>query len=358
MDYPVGPRRPRRRARSCRRSSTRRSKRPAVATRGSATPWASACAAPRSSPAARASSRSASCGRSSPPRRSGASCSASPAPAPTSPARRPARCATVTQWIVNGSKIWTSQAHESSYGLLLARTDPDAPKHKGLTAFIVDMHEPGVEVRGIRSMAGASGFNEVFFTDSVVPDAMRVGEVGEGWRVGQRHADERAGVDRQRGRAAGFRSRSPPRSTAWQRRARPEPGAARPPDAALGRRRGAPPRQPPRARRSARRACPAPRVRSSSCCRAACSSTCAELVVDLMGPAGTLLPSPTPANRSTSARRGATTRCCRSCGSQAATIAGGTTADPEEHHRRAGARPARVNRGSTPNTPWSQIPRN
>jgi alkylation response protein AidB-like acyl-CoA dehydrogenase len=87
------------------------------------------------------------------------------------------------QWIVNGSKIWTSQAHLSRFGLLLARTDPDAPKHKGLTAFIVDMHQPGVEVRGIRSMAGASGFNEVFFTDAVVPDAMRVGEVGEGWRV-------------------------------------------------------------------------------------------------------------------------------------------------------------------------------
>ena len=86
----------RRRARRCRRSSTKRSKRPVVATRGSATPWASACAGRRSSPAGRASSRSASCGRSSPPRRSGASCSANPARAPTSPASRPARCATAT----------------------------------------------------------------------------------------------------------------------------------------------------------------------------------------------------------------------------------------------------------------------
>jgi alkylation response protein AidB-like acyl-CoA dehydrogenase len=87
------------------------------------------------------------------------------------------------QWVVNGQKIWTSLAHRARWGLLLARTDPEAPKHKGLTAYIVDMHQPGVEVRPIRSMAGASGFNEVYFTDAVVPDAMRVGEVGEGWRV-------------------------------------------------------------------------------------------------------------------------------------------------------------------------------
>ena len=108
------------------------------------------------------------------------------------------------EWVVNGSKIWTSMAHQAKWGLLLARTDPEAPKHKGLTAFIIDMHQPEVDVRPIRSMAGASGFNEVFFTDAKVPDSMRVGDVGDGWRVGQRHADERAGLDRQRGRAAGL----------------------------------------------------------------------------------------------------------------------------------------------------------
>jgi len=86
-------------------------------------------------------------------------------------------------WIVNGSKIWTSRAHEATWGLLLARTDPDAPKHKGLTAFIVDMRQPGVDVRPIRSMAGASGFNEVFFTEARVPDSLRIGDVGDGWRV-------------------------------------------------------------------------------------------------------------------------------------------------------------------------------
>lgn len=87
------------------------------------------------------------------------------------------------QWVVNGQKIWTSLAHLARWGLLLARTDPDAPKHKGLTAFIIDMAQPGVDVRPIRSMAGASGFNEVYFTDAVVPDTMRVGDVGDGWRV-------------------------------------------------------------------------------------------------------------------------------------------------------------------------------
>ena len=87
------------------------------------------------------------------------------------------------EWVVNGSKIWTSMAHQAKWGLLLARTDPDAPKHKGLTAFIIDMHQPAVDVRPIRSMAGASGFNEVFFTDAKVPESMRVGDVGDGWRV-------------------------------------------------------------------------------------------------------------------------------------------------------------------------------
>jgi alkylation response protein AidB-like acyl-CoA dehydrogenase len=88
------------------------------------------------------------------------------------------------QWVINGQKVWTSSAHLARWGLLLARTDPDAPKHRGLTAFIVDMHGPGVEIRPLRQMSGASGFNEVFFTNAVVPDELRLGAPGEGWRVG------------------------------------------------------------------------------------------------------------------------------------------------------------------------------
>lgn len=86
-------------------------------------------------------------------------------------------------WVVNGQKVWTSMAHQASVGMLLARTDPEAPKHKGLTFFLLDMDTPGVDVRPLRHMAGESEFNEVFLTDVRIPDANRVGDVGEGWRV-------------------------------------------------------------------------------------------------------------------------------------------------------------------------------
>ena len=87
------------------------------------------------------------------------------------------------QWVINGQKVWTSGAQNSKWGLLLARTDPDAPKHKGLTMFIVDMHGPGVEIRPLRQMSGGAHFNEVYFTDARTPDDLRVGEPGQGWSV-------------------------------------------------------------------------------------------------------------------------------------------------------------------------------
>ena len=87
------------------------------------------------------------------------------------------------EWVVNGQKVWTTLAHMSRWGLLLARTDPEAPKHKGMTYFIVDMHGPGVEVRPLRQITGEAEFNEVYFTDARIPDEMRLGDVGEGWRV-------------------------------------------------------------------------------------------------------------------------------------------------------------------------------
>jgi alkylation response protein AidB-like acyl-CoA dehydrogenase len=87
------------------------------------------------------------------------------------------------EWVINGQKVWTSGAHYSDYGLLLARTDPDVPKHKGLTMFWIDMKAPGIEVRPIHQMSGASNFNEVYFTDLRIKDSQRVGTVGEGWRV-------------------------------------------------------------------------------------------------------------------------------------------------------------------------------
>lgn len=86
-------------------------------------------------------------------------------------------------WTVNGGKVWTTMAHIARRGLLLARTSSDQPRHNGITAFIVDMTSPGVEVRPLRQMTGDAEFNEVFLTDVVVPDADRVGEVNGGWRV-------------------------------------------------------------------------------------------------------------------------------------------------------------------------------
>lgn len=87
------------------------------------------------------------------------------------------------EWIVNGQKIWTTGAQISDYGLLLARTDFSAPKHKGLTMFYLAMTSPGVLVKPIKQASGASGFNEVFFTNVRIPDSQRVGEVGQGWQV-------------------------------------------------------------------------------------------------------------------------------------------------------------------------------
>ena len=86
-------------------------------------------------------------------------------------------------WLVSGQKVWTTGAHYSDYGLLLARSDFDVPKHQGLTMFWVDMRAPGIDIRAIRQMTGRSEFNEVYLSDVMITDDQRIGPVGEGWKV-------------------------------------------------------------------------------------------------------------------------------------------------------------------------------
>ena len=86
-------------------------------------------------------------------------------------------------WVINGQKIWTSGAHYSDYGVIVVRTDPTVPKHKGLSYFYIDMKAPGVEIKPIKQLTGDSDFNEVYFTDVRVSDSQRLGEVGQGWQV-------------------------------------------------------------------------------------------------------------------------------------------------------------------------------
>ena len=88
-------------------------------------------------------------------------------------------------WVVNGQKVWTSMAHEAAWAILMVRTDPAVPKHAGMTYFLCDMKAPGVQVRPLRQITGEAEFNEVFLTDVRIGDDLRLGEVGDGWRIAQ-----------------------------------------------------------------------------------------------------------------------------------------------------------------------------
>ena len=178
------------------------------------------------------------------------------------------------EWIVNGQKVWTTLAHMSRWGMLVARTDPDAPKHKGLTYFVVDMHAPGVEVRPLYQITGEAEFNEVYFTDVRIPDAERLGEVGEGWRVSLTTLmNERVSIGGQiPPRGSGFAGELMKTYAAHRpaRRRHPRPG-----DAAVDPGRGAAAHQHPGQPEPRRRARPGPRARSASWPWPSCTRTSA-----------------------------------------------------------------------------------
>ena len=107
------------------------------------------------------------------------------------------------KWVVNGQKVWTTSAHHADYGLLLARTDVDVPKHKGLTYFIIDIHQPGVEVVPLRQMNHHASFNQVFFTDAEIAPEFMLENLGDGWKVATTTLmHERRGADGMRRYAA------------------------------------------------------------------------------------------------------------------------------------------------------------
>jgi alkylation response protein AidB-like acyl-CoA dehydrogenase len=258
------------------------------------------------------------------------------------------------EWIVNGSKIWTSMAHLARWGLLLARTDPEAPKHKGLTVFIIDMQQPGVEVRPIRSMAGASGFNEVFFTNARVPDTMRVGDVDDGWRVANATLmNERVSI----GSEVAPRGSGPIASAvaAWhdctdKTHARREQLVKLWIDAELLRLGSL------RAQARREKGVPGPEGSVLKLLSGRVGLGVSELVVDLMGAHGMLCGPYTRGHLEESESR-PTDPVLVFVGSPGGSIAGGTT---EIQKNIVGERVLGLPRepGFDPNTPWSQIPRN
>jgi len=109
------------------------------------------------------------------------------------------------EWVVNGQKVWTSGAHNARFAILVARTDPDQPKHFGLTYFLCDMDDPGVDIRPLRQITAEAEFNEVFLTDVRIPDSQRLGAVGEGWKVANATLNnERVSIGKSAEREAGM----------------------------------------------------------------------------------------------------------------------------------------------------------
>ena len=189
---------------------------------------------------------------------------------------------------MNGQKVWNTLAHVADRGMLVARTDPELPKHKGLTYFMVDMHAPGVEVRPLRQITGEAEFNEVYLTDVRIADADRIGDVGDGWRVSmttlmnERTTIGGAGVGRRRS----GRRRSRRRIDLWSKQADKDPVSPRPADEALDRLRGAAPDQSRAGREAASRKSRARGFDRQARSSATVNKDAYELCIDLLGADG------------------------------------------------------------------------
>jgi alkylation response protein AidB-like acyl-CoA dehydrogenase len=255
------------------------------------------------------------------------------------------------EWVISGQKVWTSLAHLADWGLLLARTDPDAPKHRGITAFIVRMHQPVIEIRRIRQMSGSAGFNEVFFNEARVPDELRVGEPGAGWRVANATLmNERVSIG---GAVTSRGERTADVVAAWRNRAGVD-AASRDrlskvcvDDEVLR-------LSAVRSQHLREKGVPGPEGSILKLGSALAGQRLASLHVDVLGPAGMLCGYPTPAADDQDER--SDDPVLRFVGSPSATIAGGTS---EIMRNILGDRVLGLPRepGIDPATPWSEIPR-
>ena len=196
------------------------------------------------------------------------------------------------EWRLNGQKVWTTLAHVSAFGLIIARTNPDVPKHKGITAFLVDMHAPGVDVRPLYQATGEAEFNECFFTDVRVPDTHAPGRRRRGLGRVDHDAHERARLDRRHRAPARLRAdRRGPRDLATalgRARRRARDGRARRAARRLGAQRGGAPHQLARERPAPGRHARARRARSAKLAFAEENQRTSELCVDLLGADGML----------------------------------------------------------------------
>ena len=254
------------------------------------------------------------------------------------------------EWIINGQKVWTSSAHISKWGLLLARTNPDAPKHKGLTAFIVDMQGPGVEIRPLRQMSGGANFNEVYFTDARTPDSLRVGPIGEGWKVGTATLmNERVSI----GGNVAPRGSGPIAQAleVWSRTDRRDP-VMRDQLAQLWIEAEVLRLVNIRSQAQRQKGVPGPEGSVLKLGQALLSQRISSFTVDLLGPAGTLCSGYDMSSR----EEMVADPVINFLSSQSSTIAGGTS---EVMRNILGERVLGLPRepGFDPNTPWSEIPR-